>query len=153
MLYLGADHRGFSLKEKLKAWLGVRGVVFQDVGAEALHTDDDYPDFAELAAREVSKKPAEHRGILICGSGAGVCIAANKFRGIRAAFATTPEMARAIRNDDDVNILCLASDFVPEDKAFEIVDTWLHTPFGNKERYNRRIKKISDIESRLSTAE
>jgi ribose 5-phosphate isomerase B len=153
MLYLGADHRGYFLKEKLKAWLGVRGVVFQDLGAEVLDADDDYPDYAAAVAREVAKKPEENRGILICGSGAGVCIVANKFRGIRAAVATSQNMARAIRNDDDTNVLCLASDETPEERAFEIVDTWLHTPFGNEERYRRRLSKISDIESQLWSAE
>lgn len=149
MLYLGADHRGFALKEKIKSWLSIRGILFQDMGAEVFNADDDYPDYAEAVSREVAKKPDEHRGILICGSGAGVCIAANKFLGIRAALALNPEMARALRNDDDVNVLCLAADFTSEEEALAIVDAWLHTPAGKEERYRRRIEKISDIESRL----
>lgn len=149
MLYLGADHRGFAMKEKIKSWLSIRGILFQDMGAATLNADDDYPDYAEAVAREVAKKPDENRGILICGSGAGVCIAANKFRGIRAALALNADMARALRNDDDVNVLCLASDFTNERDIEKIVDTWLHTPAGNAERYTRRIQKIAEIESQL----
>ena len=153
MLYLGADHRGFVLKEKIKSWLSLQGILFQDMGAEILNADDDYPDYAEVVAREVAKKPDENRGMLICGSGAGVCIAANKFRGIRAALALNFDMARAIRKDDDVNVLCLASDFTNEEDALAIADTWLHMPAGSEERYKRRIAKIGDIESRLWRAE
>jgi ribose 5-phosphate isomerase B len=149
MLYLGADHRGFMLKERIKSWLSLRGILFQDMGAEILNADDDYPDYAEAVAREVAKKPEENRGILICGSGAGVCVVANKFRGIRAALALNPDMARVLRNDDDVNVLCLASDFTNEEEALAIMDAWLHTPAGAEERYKRRIAKIGDIESRL----
>lgn len=153
MIYLGADHRGFMLKEKIKSWMAVQGILFRDLGAEMLTADDDYPDYAADVAAEVAKKPEEDRGILICGSGAGVCIAANKFHGIRAALATTPEMARVLRNDDDVNVLCLASDFTNEDDVLKIVDTWFHAPFAGEERYKRRIAKISDIESRLWSVE
>jgi ribose 5-phosphate isomerase B len=149
MIYLGADHRGYLLKEKIRSWLAVQGILFEDLGADRIIQDDDYPDYAEAVAMAVAKKPQENRGILICGSGAGVCITANKFRGIRAALAMTPEMARSLRNDDDVNILCLASDFINEETAIKIVDIWIHTPFGAEERYKRRISKISDIESRL----
>jgi RpiB/LacA/LacB family sugar-phosphate isomerase len=149
MIYLGADHRGFFLKEKIRSWLSIQGILYEDMGADVLNAEDDYPDYAEKVARQVAKKPGENFGILICGSGAGMCIAANKFRGIRAALALNPEMARSIRNDDDANILCIASDFTEEDEAIKIVDTFLHTRFGNEERYRRRISKISDIESRL----
>jgi ribose 5-phosphate isomerase B len=149
MIYLGADHRGYFIKERLKSWFSLYGILHQDLGAEILSADDDYPDYAALVAREVAKKPDENRGILICGSGAGVCVTANKFRGIRAALALNPEMARSARNDDDANVLCLAADFTSEDDAVKIADVWLHTPFGNEERYKRRISKISDIESSL----
>jgi ribose 5-phosphate isomerase B len=149
MIYLGADHRGYFVKERLKSWLALYGILHQDLGAPILSADDDYSDYAALVAREVAKKPDENRGILVCGSGAGVCVTANKFRGIRAALALNPEMARSARNDDDANVLCLAADFTSEDDAVKIADIWLHTPFGNEERYKRRISKISDIESSL----
>lgn len=149
MLYLGADHRGYSIKEKLKSWLAAQEISYQDLGAAIFNADDDYPDYAAAVAREVAKKPDENKGIIICGSGAGVCIAANKFPGIRAALATAPEMARAIRNDDDVNVLCLAADFTNEDEASKIVDAWFRVPFGNNERHKRRIAKINEIESQF----
>lgn len=149
MIYLGADHRGYMIKEKIKSWLSLQGILFEDLGAAALDADDDYPDYAEAVAIAVAKKPEENRGIVICGSGAGVCITANKFHGIRAALALTPEMAKSIRNDDDVNILCLAADFTSKDDAMKIVDIWLHAPFAGEDRYKMRIAKIADIESRL----
>jgi ribose 5-phosphate isomerase B len=107
---------------------------------------DDYPDYAKAVAEAVSLNPNEHRGILICGSGAGVCIAANKIKGIRAALAANPKMAKAMRNDDDSNILCLASDFTAETEAIKIAEAFLNTPFGAEERYIRRIKKIEELE-------
>ncbi len=153
MLYIGADHRGYFIKEKLKSWLAVQGILHQDLGAEILTADDDYPDYAAAVSRAVAKKPDENKGILICGSGAGVCIAANKFKGVRAALAINVEMAQAARKDDDVNILCLAADFINENEALQIIDAWLHTPFSNEERHKRRIAKIAEIESSLWSAE
>lgn len=149
MLYLGADHRGYFIKEKLKSWLAVQGILHEDLGAEMLTADDDYPDYAAAVSRAVAKKPDENKGILICGSGAGVCIAANKFKGARAALAMNTEMARAARKDDDANILCLAADFTNENEALQIVDVWLHTSFSNEARHKRRIAKIAETESSL----
>lgn len=146
MIYLAADHRGFSLKEKIKSWLSTREIAFEDLGADSLDPADDYPDYGAKVAQKVAQNPAENRGILICGSGAGICVVANKFKGIRAALATSPEMARAARNDDDINVLCLASDFIPESAALAITEAFLGTPFGNEERYRRRIGKIADLE-------
>lgn len=149
MLYLGADHRGYFLKEKIKSWLAVRGILHQDLGATILNADDDYTDYAAVVAREIAKNPDANKGIVICGSGGGVCITTNKFRGVRAVLALNHDMARAARNDDDANILCLAADFTNEDDAIKIVDLWLHTQFSNDQRHKRRIDKITEIESSL----
>ncbi len=148
MLFLGTDHRGFELKEKIKSWLQAQGIVFKDIGAHQLEPSDDYPDFGAKVAEVVTKDPETHRGIVICGSGAGICVAANKFKGVRAALAFTAEMARSMRNDDDMNVLCLASDFTDEKTAIEIVEVFLNTPFGDAERYKRRVEKINKLESR-----
>lgn len=148
MLYLGTDHRGFALKEEIKSWLSGKGISFEDLGAVTLDSGDDYTDYGAAVGEKVSQKSDEDRGILICGSGAGICVAANKFKGVRAALAANPEMARAMRNDDDVNVLCLASDFLKKEEVLEIVETFLETPFGKEARYRRRIEKIQNLESR-----
>lgn len=146
MIYIGADHRGFALKEVLKNYLKELGFDFQDLGALQLDSADDYPDYALAVAKKVAENAAENRGILICGSGVGADVAANKVKGIRSALCFSAKQAQASRNDDDANILTLASDFVSEDLAKEIVKVWLETPFGGAERYVRRIEKIKKIE-------
>ncbi|OGD33108.1 hypothetical protein A2608_02285 [Candidatus Azambacteria bacterium RIFOXYD1_FULL_44_10] len=146
MLYIGADHRGYALKEALKKFLKELHYDFEDLGALQLDPTDDYPDYAYAVAKKVAENLKENRGILICGSGVGADVTANKVRGVRSALCFTVAQAKASRNDDDSNILTLASDFISEDLAKEIVKMWLETPFGGAERYIRRINKIKNIE-------
>lgn len=146
IIYIGADHRGFKLKEKLSIFLKGKGYPVFDVGASSYDQADDYPDFAELVAKKVSETPEDGAGILICGSGAGVCVVANKFKSVRAAMAISAEQARAARSDDHINVLCLASDFISEEDAEKITVAWLETSFSEEERHLRRIKKISDLD-------
>lgn len=146
-LAIGADHRGFALKEDLKLFLEAEGHTVEDVGAHVFDKNDDYPDFAYAAALLVSAGKAE-RGVLICGSGAGMDIAANKVSGIRATFAAHKEAARYGRDHDDINMITLAADVLDEDEAREIVLTFLQTPFSGEERHVRRIRKIAAIEGR-----
>lgn len=141
MIYLGADHRGFELKEKLKVFLPDLGYEYEDLGASIYNKEDDYPDFARLVGKRVIENQ-ENKGILVCGSGIGIAIAANKTRGIRAGTAFKPEQVRAAVNDEDLNILSLAADYLSEDEAKEIVKTFLETKFSNEERHKRRINKI-----------
>jgi ribose 5-phosphate isomerase B len=151
-IYLGADHRGFALKEKLKQMLLDEAYDVVDCGAATLVPDDDFPDFAKAVAEAVGKNPESasnedgSRGILICGSGFGVDIAANKFPGIRAALPSSPDHAYVARHDDDINILALAADFVDETTAGKIVKTFLSTPFAKEPRYQRRLEKIAGFE-------
>lgn len=145
-IYLGADHRGFALKERLKQMLTNDAYTVIDCGATTLVSDDDYPDFAKAVAEGVGKNPGEDRGIVICGSGFGVDIATNKFPGIRAALPMSPDHIYQGRHDDDVNVLALAANFVDETMAEKIVKTFLSTPFAKEERYERRIRKIADSE-------
>ena len=144
--YLGADHRGYRLKEKLKEHLVSRGFLVTDMGT---HSEEsvDYPIFAEKVARGVLEDP-NNKGILFCGSGAGVCIAANKVKGIRAAVAWDPKIARVARNDDNINVLCLASDSTDLEVAKVISKTFLDTSFAGEERYRRRAKQIKAIEEK-----
>ncbi len=144
-IFLGADHRGFELKEKLKEWLGAKGHEVHDLGADRLQADDDYPDFAAAVARRVSENTAS-RGVLLCGSGTGMDVAANKVRGIRASVAWSAEAAAHARSHDDANIISIPADWTPPDQAAEIVRVFLDTPFSGDERHVRRIKKIAAAE-------
>jgi len=145
-IYIGADHRGFELKESLKKYLTENNYQVVDLGNDHYDVNDDYPDFAKLVAGKVSQEGENSRGILICRSGAGVDIVANKFKGVRSSLITDINQAELVRKDDDVNILSLASELVDDGKAKKIVDVWLKTPFSGTEKDIRRINKISGIE-------
>ncbi len=147
LIYIGADHRGFQLKESLKKILKERNYEIIDVGNVEYNEADDYPDFARLVARAVSQDPANRRGIVICGSGIGVDMVANKFDGARSALVNNVEQAILSRKDDNANILALAADFINEESAEEILIAWLKEPFSGEEKYKRRIEKISEIEN------
>ena len=147
MIYLGADHRGYNLKEALKIYLQELNYVWEDLGAKELSPDDDYPDYAIEVAKKVSEDPENNRGILICGSGVGVDIVANKTKNIRSALCFDVKQAQMSRNDDNANILSLPADYISEDLAKEIVKIWLETPFSGLEHHARRIEKIKKIES------
>ncbi len=146
-LFIGADHNGFELKNKLKDYLGTQGYEVVDQGDQQLHPDDDFPEYAgRVAAAMLSSEESEPRGILICGSGQGMVMAANRFKGIRASLVWDEAEARLARSDDDSNVLCLAarelSDF---DDAVTLVNIWLKTPFTGAERFNRRIKQLDEL--------
>ena len=145
MIFIGADHAGYELKEKLKKSLQEIGLEFIDVGASSYDKNDDYPDFAKKVALEVHKN-GENKGIVICGTGIGACITANKFRGIRAALVHDEESAKLSREHNDSNILCLSGK-TDKIKADKVLKSWLETPFGQEERHIRRIKKIEGFEN------
>lgn len=146
-IYIGADHRGFKLKERLKEILKADSYDVVDVGASEYQDGDDYPDYAKAVAEPVSKSPQENRGILICGSGCGVDIVANKFPGVRSGLVMSAEHAYMARHDDDINVLSLASNFIDETSAENILKVFLATPFAKLEdRYMRRLRKIEEIE-------
>jgi ribose 5-phosphate isomerase B len=145
-IYLGADHRGFNLREYLKKKLVGEGYEVVDMGNTSADPNDDYPVFAKAVAEKVAEHPAEDRGIVICGSGTGVDIVANKFKGIRSALATSPVHIGIARHDDDVNVLALPADFLDEVAASAIVEKFLETQFAGDEKYKRRIDEISGLE-------
>ena len=146
MIYLGADHRGFRLKEAVKAWLLDTGYPVKDLGAYELDVEDDYPDFGILVADAISKDTSA-KGILICGSGHGMDMVANKHKGIRAALCFNVSVAKQSREHEDANVLVFASDWVKEHDAIEIVRVWVEAEFGNAERNTRRLGKIREAES------
>lgn len=142
MIYLGADHRGFQLKEEIKKFLAENKYQFEDMGNFAYDPSDDYTDFAKLVAEKVSKNPETDKGILICGSGVGVDITANKFHNVRSALADDIATAKQSREHDDTNVLSLPADEVNFEQAKKIITIWLKTPFSNGEKYRRRIGKM-----------
>jgi ribose 5-phosphate isomerase B len=146
MLYIGADHGGFALKKDITDFLDNKHIPFVDVGAKKLDPTDDYVDFAEKAASRVSKNAGKDKAILICRSGHGVCIDANKFKNVRAALCWDVSVAQASRNDDDANVLCLPADYISSGLAEQIVETWLSTPFSFEERHVRRLQKVKKFE-------
>jgi len=151
-VYLGADHRGFKLKEELETWLLENKISVKDLGAFKYNPDDDYPLFAEEVARNVAadlEKNLGVRGIVICGSGVGVDIVANKFNHIRSGLALNVKQVEEARKDDDINILAIPSDFVNEENAKKIVKIFLETKFSKKIKKIRRLEEIEKIEDGL----
>lgn len=147
-IYLGADHQGFAMKEKVFAYLAKRGYNVEDVGDKEQDPADDFPEFAQMAALKViGDDDTDPRAILICGGGQGMCMAANRFRGIRASVIWDEYEAKMTRNDNDSNVLCLPSRVLGDnDKEWQaIVDTWLSTPFAAAPRYKRRNAQIDEL--------
>lgn len=149
IIYIGADHRGFDLKETLKNSLKLAGYSVTDLGNATKDNNDDYPEFAAAVAEKVSSEIETARGILICGSGVGVSVAANKFKGIRCALVGSPNQAFDARNDDNSNILALGANYLDEEAAKKIVVTWLETPFSGDDRHRRRLNEIADLETKM----
>ena len=143
---VGADHAGYQLKEALEKVLIEGGHAVQDFGAHS-REPSDYPDYAEPVARAVAVGEFE-RGILVCGNGVGMCVAANKVANIRAVLAADGYTARTSRQDDDTNVLCLGERVVGPVLAKEIVVVWLETAFSGAERHRVRIEKVAALEAR-----
>ncbi|MDO4974038.1 MAG: ribose 5-phosphate isomerase B [Eubacteriales bacterium] len=143
MLAIGSDHGGFALKQAIMKHLEERGLAYKDYGTYS-EASCDYPDFGRAVAQAVAAGEAEF-GIIICGTGIGISITANKVPGIRAALCGDCFSAEATRSHNDANILALGARVVGEGLAVKIVDTFLDTPFSNDERHIRRIKKIEGL--------
>ncbi len=144
MIFIGADHRGFELKAKIAKWLAGRGYEFEDMGAFAYDHEDDYVDYAILVAQKVVERNA--KGVVICGSGVGVDIAANKVVGVRCGLGWEADQVHAARKEDNINVLALAADNINEEKAMKLIETFLETEFVETDRYLRRIEKIRRFE-------
>mgnify|MGYP002767681478 FL=1 len=142
MIAIGSDHGGFELKEKLMEHLSERGLEYKDFGTYS-SASCDYPVYAKAVANAVASGECD-RGILICGTGIGVSMTANKVHGIRAALCGDCFSAEATRQHNDANILCMGARVVGEGLALKIADTFLDTPFSNDERHIRRISMIED---------
>jgi RpiB/LacA/LacB family sugar-phosphate isomerase len=141
---VGADHRGYQLKDEIAAALRQAGHEALDVGTNSGESVD-YPDYARAVGEAVRDGRAE-RGVLVCGSGVGASIAANKLRGVRAALCHDTYSARQGVEHDDMNVLCLGSRVVGSELALELVKAFLGARFSGEERYRRRLEKVAEME-------
>ncbi len=145
-IFLGSDHNGYQLKLKISKLLISNGYDVFDEGDKTPDPQDDFPIFASKVVREMlASDENEPLGILICGSGQGMAMAANRFRGIRASVVWDLEEARSSRNDDNSNVLCLPARLLDEKQAINIVETWIKTPFAAATRFNRRINELDRL--------
>lgn len=142
---IATDHAGFEFKQKIKKFLIENNYEVEDFGASSLNPDDDYPDFIKNAAKYVSKNGGF--GIILGKSGAGEAIVANKYPKIRAILGVNKENVKLSREHNDANILSIGSILTPLEKAKELIDLFLKTPFSGENRHIRRIKKIEEIEN------
>ncbi len=142
-IYLGTDHAGFELKEKVKQFLIEKGHEVKDFGAFSFDADDDYPDFIRPVAEAVAQD-AESRGIVFGGSGQGEAMVANRVSGVRATvyYGFSEDIIRLSREHNSANILSLGARFVIAEEALRIIELWLSLPFSEEERHKRRINKI-----------
>jgi len=154
MIYLGADHAGFKLKQQIKNYLDKINQPYEDKGNLKLEKGDDYPDYGYKVAKAVARNK-KAKGILICGSAFGVCIVANKIKGVRAVPVSSVKDAKLSREHNDANILCLAGGGMKKKikgvgvditEVKKIIKAWLNTPVSKAKRHHRRINKIKKIE-------
>lgn len=147
-IYIGADHQGYGPKKQLFDYLAKEGYDVEDIGDETFDPDDDFPVFASRAVHKVLGSDShDTRGILICGSGQGMMMAANRYKGIRAGLGWSIAAAKSTRNDEDSNVLALPSElFVGNGhEAFVVVEAWLRTPFAGATRFMRRNKELDQL--------
>ena len=149
---VGADHGGFDMKAQLAALLAQAGHQVIDFGNKVFDPDDDYPNFAIALARAVADRQVD-RGVLICGSGVGVSVAANKIHGVRAALIHDDYSARQGVEDDDMNVLCLGGRTTGAAVAWDCVRTFLSAQFSGAERHRRRLAKVEQLEDGVAPAD
>lgn len=143
-IFIGADHNGFELKNKLMEYLQEKNIRVEDMGNYEHDPEDDYPVYAKKVAEAVLQNPQEFRGIVICGSGIGVSIAVNRYRGIRCGICLSAEAAKHGRQNDHINVVSLASEYTSFEDAKEIVDTFISTNEIQKDKYIRRAKQLDE---------
>ena len=147
-IFVGADHRGYELRKDIMAYLSRMKYDVTDVSSKSLDPDDDYPQFGYAVAMKVlGSTDDDPRGIVICGGGQGVAIAANRVTGVRAVVVTDEEDAKHSRIDNDANVLSLSADRFENDpqEAYDIIETWLKTPFSGAPRHQRRIQELDEL--------
>lgn len=148
-IYLGSDHAGFELKEKIKEWLKGWNYEYEDLGNLKLDKSDDYPEFIAPVAKKVSQDPENYKGIILGMSGQGEAIVANRFSKVRAAvyYGGSMEIVKLSREHNNANVLSLGARFVLEDEARDAIKLWLETLFSGEERHLRRLREIEEIKA------
>jgi ribose 5-phosphate isomerase B len=141
-IFIGADHRGFKLKNEIVEYLQMKNIRVDDMGAYQYDAEDDNPDFSQAVAKAVLQNPEEFLGIVICGSGVGVCIGANRFKGIYCALGFDVKQIASAREHDHINVLALPSDYIDLEKAQELIEAFLSAKPNHAEKYLRRLGKI-----------
>ncbi len=145
-VFIAADHNGYELKHQLLEYLDLKGFEAIDCGDQKLDNVDDFPKFAVKAVNQLlGSNDLNNRAILICGSGQGMCMAANRFKGIRASLCTSTSLAYDARNDDDSNVLCLSSKEISKSDNINILNVFLTTEFSKASRFVRRINQLDEI--------
>lgn len=143
-IFIGADHNGFDLKNRLMEYLQEKNIRVEDMGNYEQDPEDDYPVYAKKVAEAVLQNPADFRGIVICGSGIGVSIAANRYKGIRCGLVQSAIAAKHGRENDHINVISLASEYTPFEEAKKIVDIFIETDEVKKEKYIRRGNQLDE---------
>jgi ribose 5-phosphate isomerase B len=143
MIAIGTDHRGYKMKEALKVFLSSENIEYTDFGTYS-EESVDYPDFAKPVAESIQKNESEF-GVLICGSGMGICVPANKYKGIRAVNILSEKMAIMGRRHNNANVICFGADFVDIETAIVCLKIFLKTPFDTDVRHKRRVDKVNSI--------
>lgn len=143
-LFIGADHNGFELKNQLIDHLQEQNIRIEDMGNMVNDPEDDYTVFAKSVAQAVLQNPELHKGIVICGSGIGVAMMANRFKGIRCGLCQSAQAAQHGRANDDINVLSLASSYTTFDEACRIVEAFINTPFSPLDKYVRRSRQLDE---------
>ena len=145
MLYLGSDHAGFQLKEDIKKYLTQESIAFEDLGNAKYEEGDDYVDYGHNVAKRVAKEEGS-KGLVFCGNAEGICMIANKVKGVRAAIGYNKFAAETSRTDDDANVLCLPGRVLTPEYARTILKLWLETNFSNEPRHQKRLEKMRKLE-------
>ncbi len=145
-IFIGADHRGFELKDKIIDYLHEKNIRIEDLGSYEYQKDDDYPDFAKKVVEAVLQEPDKRLGIVICGSGVGTSIVANRYKKIRCGIALNKDQVAHAREKDHINILSLAADYLNIEQAIELIDTFIDTGLTSDGKYIRRIKKLDEVD-------
>jgi len=144
-IFIGADHRGLELKNAILEYLHEKNIRIEDLGPYELDLLDDATDFSQKVAQAVLQNPDNHLGIVICGSGCAVSMAANRLKGVRCGLAMNPNQAKHIRENDLVNVLALAADYTPLEEIKKIIDAFLAASPRSEEKYLRRVKKLDEL--------
>ncbi len=141
-IFIGADHRGFHLKDLLISYLQEKNIRVEDMGNYSYDPHDDFPQYAQKVSEAVLQNPEEFLGVVICGSGVGVSIAANRYPGVYCALGSNPDQVKSAREHDHINILALPADYISQEDAQKLVDIFLSTQTKNEAKYLRRIQSL-----------